>query len=135
MDATDVGEIDTASIMRKLAFFEQNLNNKADKIEVVQAREYSDEKIANVEKTMDAVRTEISNFRVDFSLFRSKDFAGHDARLKALEARKSTDRSGANSDVPHGPEYALPSTGIKVDESSVNNRLTNLEANYNDLRD
>jgi hypothetical protein len=140
MDTGISGEVDTASIMRKMGFLEQNLNEKADKTEVVEARAYSDEKIAEAmaqtEKTFDSVRNEICNFREDYSLFRSKDFAGLEARVTALEKR----RSGANSDGEgsHAPDYVSPANGGKIDDSviaQINNRLTNVEANFNDLRD
>jgi polyhydroxyalkanoate synthesis regulator phasin len=67
------------------------LNDKADKIEVVQARAYTDEEITNLkqqlEQTHEQIRIEISNFREDYYIFKSKDFANLEARVAALEKR------------------------------------------------
>jgi chromosome segregation ATPase len=75
VDPGNGGNIDATAILRKINFVEQQLNDKADKIEVVQARAYSDEKIAeavkNLEKVHDQIRIEVSNFREDYALFRS----------------------------------------------------------------
>ena len=138
VDTGSDGQIDATALLRKIHFVEQSLAEKADKVEVREARAYSDECIAGavkrIEATHEQIRIEISNLREDYALFRSKDFAALEARVTALEKRVTG--LGKSVEGIHVPEYQAPSG--KGDEGmllQINNRVSNLEASFNDLRD
>ena len=107
VDTSNDGQIDATALLRKISHVEQNLKDKADKVEVVQARAYSDDQIGKavekLERTHDAIRLEISNFREDYALFKSHDFAALEARVAALEKRCTS--LGKQVENIHIPEY------------------------------
>jgi hypothetical protein len=132
------GDIDTATIMRKIHSLETSLIDKADKAEIVKARAHTDEKIAEAmaetEKTVASIRNEVGNFREEYFLFVSKDHTNLEGRVTILE-KKISAMSKKIEGMPM-PEYSA-SNG-NVDEGviiQINNRLGDLEANYEDLRD
>jgi cell division septum initiation protein DivIVA len=87
----DAGNIDATALLRKIHFLEQKLDDKADKIEVVQARSHTDEMVANsrkeVDKIIDALRSELSNLHERFHMFEKDTFEKLVARVVALENR------------------------------------------------
>ena len=132
------GDIDTATIMRKIHSLETSLIDKADKAEVVKARAYTDEKIAEAmaetEKSVASIRFEVGNFREEYFLFVSKDHTNLEGRVTILEKKISS--MSKNIEGMPMPDYSA-SNG-NVDEGviiQINNRLGDLEANYEDLRD
>lgn len=90
-EANADGSIDGTALLRKIHFIEQELNEKADKTEVVEARSAAVEGIhhasTKLEKALDILRGEVSNFREDYHMFRSKDYASLEERVEALEKR------------------------------------------------
>lgn len=67
------------------------MKNKADKIEVVQAKQYSDDQIAierkDWTKRIEQLSNEIGHVKADFDNFRAKDFMALESRVTALEKR------------------------------------------------
>ncbi len=116
VDTSSDGQIDATALLRKIHFVEQSMAEKADKVEVREARAYTDAQVGEAEKRMEStqeqIRIEISNFREDYSLFRSKEFAALEGRVAALEKRIQ----GLSKSVEgiHVPEYQAPSG--KTDE-------------------
>jgi len=89
----------------------------------------------DLEKVIDALRAELSNFREAWELFRTRDWADIVSRVEALEKRmtavcKQLEGQGGV------PEYQ--GGGSKISDEMVlqiNNRLSSLEVNFTDLRD
>lgn len=89
----------------------------------------------DLEKVLDSLRAEVSNFREAWELFHSRDWKDLSARVEALEKRmQSVNKTleGFNG----MPEYQ--GGGGKISDEMViqiTNRLSSLEVNYTDLRD
>lgn len=87
------GQIDGSQLMIQINMLKESMKLKAEKIEVVQARQYSDDQIAldrkDWTKRIDQLSNEIGHFRTDFENFRAKDFMALEARVTALEKRLS----------------------------------------------
>lgn len=89
----------------------------------------------DIEKIIDALRAELSNFREAWELFHTRDWKDILARVEALEKRmtsvlKQLEGQGGV------PEYQ--GGGSKISDEMVlqiNNRLSSLEVNFTDLRD
>jgi len=135
----DAGNIDATALLRKIHFLEQKLEDKADRVEVTQARAYTDDQVSlarkELEKTFDALRAELSNFREAWELFHSRDWKDLCARVEALEKRMQAVNKTLEG-FSGVPEYQ--GGGSKISDEMViqiTNRLSSLEVNYTDLRD
>lgn len=88
---TEGGNIDATALLRKIHFLEQKLDDKADKIEVIQARAYTDDQVSllrkDLEKIIDAMRAELTNFREAWELFHTRDWKDIVSRVETLEKR------------------------------------------------